>query len=144
LDAETVDRLERLGGGPLDGARELDTDTDGDPSTDETNPLAEAERKFDAADVLLDNGLPKDGVELAAETVVRTIAERFEVDNMPDRLPDASVWLYADIVAEHEPVAFDTGAATRLFSLLSASSIPAPLARELLADARRLCEQLHE
>jgi len=144
VDVETAERLEALGDrGPFADVREVEADeSEGAGHSERGDVFKDADRRFDSAAVLVRNDRPLDAVELAARALVEVLDETYDTDGAPEQLPDASVWLHASVLSDRPSVPFDVTAATRLFSLLSASSVPARLAEELLGDARRICEQI--
>lgn len=137
FDRQTVAKLGRLGSAsPLAEAVRVD-EPDGDEDTASGGVTDRIERKLRAAQVLMREGMPADAVELAAESVCRAVAAHTGTEPPPDAT-DAAVWLYAQAVPETTDDRLDVTAATRLLSMAAASSIPGPLAGDLLGDARRI------
>ncbi|MFU8804188.1 MAG: SNF2-related protein [Bradymonadaceae bacterium] len=140
LDRKTAARLQMLGmASPLASATLVavgnEATTHGGESESHVN------RRLRAAEVLVREGMPRDGLELAADVLLQTVA-RHAGSEAPRDPADACVWLYATALPLITAADFDVVATTKVFSMAQATAIPGALAHELLRDARRICEGL--
>ncbi len=101
-------------------------------------------RRLDAAETLMNSGMHRDAVRLAAEAIQSELCVCADVPLRGIAPSESVVWLHTDVaprLAAHAEIA----TATQLFALSGANAeVPASLASSLLASARQLQSVLRE
>ena len=138
IDARTRAALERLGSrSPLADARVLTTRNRPDPAGDGPPPLVSiAQRKLQAAEVLVTQSCHDEAVPLMLQSMLSTIAHRGQLDSPPE-FREAAVWLFGTALPKGWVTDDETTAVARGLALAGQAAVTPELAGAILADARR-------
>jgi superfamily II DNA or RNA helicase len=137
LDAWSAAQLNRLGPASPLGDSTVVYERSQPPTPSHSPFRTVAERKLEAAEVLLGQGCHAEGLDLLSQAVVAASAARQEADRIPET-SQVPVWVFGELVPAGLLTSEEATAVTRTVSLAAAGEIPLPLLEQALVDARGL------